>query len=183
MARRYGLDNIKLIENQAIFFDANILIYLFWPSGQYNQEKKYSKAFEILLRQKNKLYAHFLIISEIVNRTHRIEYEKYLQNNTKNLNRENFKYKDFRNSNVGEQALADIYLIIQDVILANFHVVEKSFSKKSIQSFLNIDKLDFVDKAIFKICKDNNYVLFTNDGDFKNSDIDILTSNKNIINT
>ncbi len=181
MANRYSLNEIESIQNRKVFFDANVLIYLFWPSGQYNCENNYSKAFSQLLDFKNnKLYVNFLIISEVINRIHRIEYEKYLYNS--NLNRQQFSYKKYRNNKEGKKTLSDIYLVVKDNILTTFSIVEKDFNKNDIESFLTLESLDFVDKAIQNICVNNNFVLCTNDRDFNNSKIDILSSNTAILN-
>ncbi len=179
MANRYLLNQIEEISNRKIFFDANVLIYLFWPSGQHNWERNYSKAFSILLRKKNKLYVDFLVISEIINRAHRIEYEKYLCNN--NLKRQKFSYKKFRDSKEGKDVLSDINLVVKDSILKRFYVATKTFNKEEIKNFLIVESLDFIDKAILKICIENDYVLFTNDKDYKNSNVDILSSNPAIV--
>lgn len=46
---------------------------------------------------------------------------------------------------------------------------------------LVLDELDFNDKAIVRICEENSLVLLTNDQDFKNSGLDILTGNPRIL--
>lgn len=180
MANRYLINQIDTLQNRKVFFDANVLIYLFWPSGQFNWERNYSSAFAILLQQNNELFVDFLVLSEIINRAHRIEYEKYLQNN--NFTRQQYPYKRFRDSMDGQNALSDIYLIVKDNILTTFSVVGKSFDKDEIQKFLVIEPLDFIDKAIQKTCIENNFILCTNDRDYRNSNIDILTSNPAILN-
>lgn len=96
MATRYSLNEITAIPDRKVFFDANVLIYLFWPSGYYRWEGYYSKAFALLLKQKNELCVDFLVISEIINRAHRIEYDKYLQ--TESLSKHNYSYKHYRDS-------------------------------------------------------------------------------------
>ncbi|SFD85961.1 STAS-like domain-containing protein [Thermophagus xiamenensis] len=79
-----------------------------------------------------------------------------------------------------------------------FEMIVKAFKekKKVILSFQNIEMLttaflntavgqlykDFVDKATVSICSENNLVLLTNDRDFKNSGLDILTGNPRILN-
>jgi len=174
MANRYSLNQVGKISNRKVFFDANVLIYIFWPSGKSTFERIYSKVFAQLLRKKNQLFVDFLVLSEIINRAHRIEYEKYIKRN--NLNKKYFYYKKYRDSEDGKSALSDIYLIVQCNILSIFSVTGKSFDKNDIKSFLIIEKLDFVDKAILNICLDNNYVLCTNDIDYENSNIDIITN-------
>ena len=175
MATKYPLTGIQKIEGRKVFFDANVLIYIFWSSGSYHWENCYSSAFGKLLKQNNELLVDFIVISEIVNRAHRLEYEKHLMAN--GILRNALTYKQYRNSAVGQTALADIYLIVETSILDNFKVVGKAFTKEEIQSFLKVEPLDFADKGIVMTCKENNCILFTNDVDYKVADIDILSSN------
>lgn len=179
MAAKYSLQSISDLEDRKIFFDANVLIYIFWPSGAYKWEQLYSSAFGRLLNQKNELMVDFIVISEIVNRAHRLEYDKYLA--ATNISRSEYSYKQYRNSDDGQEALSDIYLIVETNILSNFTIVGKSFTKADIQSFLTVELLDFADKGILMTCKENACVLLTNDVDFKAADIDILSLNPAIL--
>lgn len=173
MAINYKLQDVADLKDRAVFLDANILIYLFWPTGQHHFEKNYARVFKSLLKQKNKMLVDFLIISEVINRVIRIEHQKI------NPNQE---FKDFRNSQEGKEALNDIYLIIKYDVLNQFEVIGKAFDKQDIENKLIIDELDFVDKAIVELCQEHNLVLLTNDKDFKNADLDILTGNPKILN-
>ncbi|MFZ4465086.1 MAG: type II toxin-antitoxin system VapC family toxin [Bacteroidales bacterium] len=179
MAIRYSTQNIPELVNRKVFFDANILIYIFWPTGSYHWENTYSSTFRSLLRQNNELIVDFLVISEVVNRAHRSEYEKHLAIN--GVAKNNLSYKQFRDSVDGQDALSDIYLIIESNILNLFTIVGKSFSKTEIQSFLTVEPIDFTDKGILSICKENGCILLTNDKDFKTVDIEILSSNPAIL--
>ena len=173
MATNYKLQDYAHLSGKDVFVDANVLIYLFWPTGQHSFESNYARVFRNLLRQGNNLYVDFLVISEIVNRVLRIEYLKLNSNQ---------KFKDFRNSQDGKDVISDIYLIVQNDILSSFKIIGKSFNKSDIEGFLIVDQLDFVDKATVSICTENNLVLLTNDRDFKNSGLDILTGNPHILN-
>ncbi|MDP4266299.1 MAG: PIN domain-containing protein [Bacteroidota bacterium] len=175
MATKYSTRDVTVINGRKVFFDANVLIYIFWPTGNYNWEKYYSSTFGRLLRQENELFVDYMVISEIINRTHRSEFEKHLIANE--IPQGVLKYKQYRDSEDGKNALKDINLIINDVILDKFSIIGKSFTKTDIQSFLTTDTLDFADKVINLLCKENSFILLTNDADFKNADIDILTSN------
>ena len=174
MAAKYSLQDVAQLSGRDIFIDANVLIYLFWPTGQHSFEQNYASVFRSLLRQKNNLFVDFLVISEVINRILRIEHKKVdpTQNQT---------FKDFRNSQDGKDALNDICTIVKDRILSSFNVVGKKFDKQNIENFLSIDNLDFVDKAIVVLCKENALILLTNDRDFKNTDLDILTGNSRIL--
>jgi len=179
MAIKYSTQNVSALQSRKIFFDANVLIYIFWPSGSYQWEFDYSKAFRQLLRQNNELLVDFIVISEIVNRIHRLEFDKYLSKT--NISKNNLSYKHYRNSTDGQAALSDIYLMVETNILDTFTVIGKSFTKTEIQSFLTLDPLDFGDKGILLTCQENCCVLLTNDIDYKTSNIDILTANAAIL--
>ncbi|MCH7397872.1 PIN domain-containing protein [Belliella sp. DSM 107340] len=179
MAVIHRLQDFALLNDRDIFVDANVLIYLFWPTGQHHFERNYARVFGNLLRRGNSLYVDFLVISEIVNRAIRAEYEKYLLTNS--MTKSQLNFKDYRNSQDGQDSLNDIYIIVNSDILGNFKVVEKPFNKNNIKNLLVVDELDFIDKALVSICTEHNLVLLTNDRDFKNSGLDILTGNPNIL--
>ena len=60
----------------------------------------------------------------------------------------------------------------------DYEVIEKSYSKDDLMLMCKVDEFDFSDKAIIKICEDNNLILLTNDTDYKNSSIDIISCHK-----
>ena len=180
MATKYSTQNIPAVIDRKVFFDANILIYIFWPSGSQYWENIYSATYARLVRQGNEMLVDFIVISEIVNRAIRLEYDKFLIANT--LTRSTVSFKKYRNSADGHTALTDIYLMVETDILNSFTVVGKSFTKQEINSLLTFDTLDFGDKAILLTCQENECILITNDVDYKTSNIDILTSNQSILN-
>lgn len=173
MATKYKLHEISQLRNRRIFVDANVLIYLFWPTASHQWEQNYARAFRSLLRQGNMLYVDFSVISEIVNRVLRIEHEK---------KQPAVKLKKFRNSSDGQNTLSDIYLIVKTNILSHFNITGRVFNQQELEQMLIIDELDFVDKSTVTICRENNFVLLTNDRDFKNTDIDVLSGNPYILN-
>ncbi len=178
MDEKYKLWQADQLKGRNIFVDTNVLIYLFWPTGEHAFEQKYATTFNQLRKQGNNLYVDFLIISEIINRALRIEYGKFLLTNT--LTESQFKFKKFRDSEEGQSALEDIFTVVKD-ILQQLSVTGKVFSKAEIENSLFVDRLDFVDKAIASLCKDKEFVLFTNDKDFKDTGLEILTGNPHIL--
>lgn len=180
MKKRYSLEDIPTLKNRALFLDANVLLYIFWPTGSVFFENIYSKIFSKLLQQKNQMYIDFTVISEVINRVIRIEYEKHISEFA--LSKKEFVFKSFRDSSFGHSALNDIYQIIQKKVLSHFDIIEKGYSLDEISSFLNQDNLDFNDKAIEYLCMENKFIFITNDSDFKDSDMEILTSNNKLIN-
>lgn len=175
MAKRYNYSEIASMTNRPVFFDANILLYIFWPTGSLSWEKKYSSIFKKLLTQKNTMVVDFIVISEVVNRAIKTEYEKHLQE--KNISGKDLRFKQFRDSPDGQDALHDIYQVVTKNIVNRFNVTGKVFTESDIKKFLNVDSVDFSDKGIISLCKENGFVLLTNDKDFASADLEILISN------
>jgi predicted nucleic acid-binding protein len=173
MATRYKLTEVSLLRHKNIFVDANVLMYCFWGRSSSYWKQKYTKAINRLSRQESNLFIDFTVISEITNRRLRSEHQKLQPFSN---------YKNFRNSRDGKNASSDIFKIIKNDILPQVNLVGKIFDKQEIEKLLIVDDLDFVDKFIVEICKENSLILFTNDKDFRYADIDILTGNPNILN-
>ncbi|MGL5773060.1 MAG: hypothetical protein ACRCX1_09825, partial [Bacteroidales bacterium] len=82
MKLRYNNSTLDKIIGRPCFFDANILLFLFFTTTPYQDwQKYYSLMFMQLLHQKNPMYIDFLVLSEVINRELRIQYELYLWEN------------------------------------------------------------------------------------------------------
>lgn len=175
MAARYYSHDISSLTNRTFFFDANILLYLYYDY-QNNQSEVivYSKMFGSLLTSKSQLLIDTHVLSEFVNRTLRIEFDNF-----KTANQSNMNFKQYRNSVDGQSSTNRIFDLVK-VILNQFVVEENNLSNSEIQSLLVVDSLDFNDKIIEKHCLDKKYILVTHDKDFKNSPVDILTANRKL---
>jgi len=176
MKARYPLEAIEALPHHSVFFDANILIYIFWPTTTKNKiSESYSRILAKMLRKHFSLFTNTLVLSEVINRCLRLEYDKYIQNEAIDFMK--FKFKDFRSSPEGINVQTDIFNMVKEQILCNFNIVDKCFNNKNITELLTINELDFNDKLIISNCIENNYLLITNDKDFIHADIDIFTSN------
>lgn len=179
MASIYSTHDLSKLRERKIFFDANVLIYIFWPNLNPNLNhwsKYYTLTFRYLLENRNPIFIDFIIVSEVVNRVFKIKYDNYIKEN------KYLKFKEYSNNQDGRDTLSDVFAILKDDILTRIEIVGKGFSKADIDNLLVVDTMGFNDKAIASICKENNFVLLTNDRDFKGTDIDILTSNPAILN-
>jgi len=182
MAERYDINRVSEIHDRNIFVDANVLIYWNWASAGSEQKAiDYSTVYLALVKQKNKLFVDFLVISEVVNRIIKEQYKAKIETEKRTDSGFKLSYKQYRNSREGQTTLNDVYTVIKNQI-EDFNIIGKSFSEDDIKSFLTVDTLDFIDKGILSICQENNFVLLTNDKDYKNSDIDLLTCNKQVLN-
>lgn len=176
MATRYPLTATNTLTDRDVFFDANVLIYIYWPTADAYWQTKYSRAFAVLLRSDCRINIDYYTISEVINRIFKIEYTNYLVTNP------GVRFKDYRNSDEGKETLSDIYTIVHDDILRNFKVVENVILSEDIKSLLVVEGLDFNDKCLAFLCQQKGFILLTNDGDFKSCDIDLLTANVAILN-
>lgn len=171
MKMRYFASSIPSLKDRTFFFDANSLIYIFWPTSPDSQESiDYGSIFATLINNNAVLAINEIVISEIINRVLRIEFYK--------TEMPVDKFKEFRDSPEGKSVQADIYKIIKNRILNRFQIVSESYSKDELSSLLEISKLDFNDKIIELLCKKRSMILLTHDYDFSASDVDILSSNK-----
>jgi predicted nucleic acid-binding protein len=171
MATVYTLNKIYLLKERDIFVDANIFVY-----QHYNDHRtlpqwmaRYNTTYNTLLLQGYGLYTSFEVISELINRGMRLAQHI--------MGLDYLDFKDFRDSPQGDEALKDIHDIIRG-ILTEVTIVEQSYDNDRVERLLVIDRLDFVDRSIVAICQGKSYVLFTNDGDFKDSNIEVLTNNQ-----
>ncbi len=173
MAERYNIADISKISDRTVFFDANVIIFIFWSiysSG--NEPRHYSLIYKELLDNHNKMALNVTVLSEVTNRVLRIEWNSQ----TNRL----IDYKVFRNSEDGLQVQAGIFDIIKDTILPTFSIIDEQLSVSDIKKLLVVDSLDFNDKIITDVCKSQNMILLTHDADFKDVDIDILSANSRL---
>ncbi|WP_288605551.1 PIN domain-containing protein [uncultured Treponema sp.] len=170
MRMRYTASNIPSLKNRTVFFDANSLIYIFWPTTPDSEKADdYGSILAALIKNNVNLAVNEIVLSEIINRILRIEFGKT------GLNKDEFK--NFRDSESGKSVQNDIYMIIKNRILSRFKVINEILSKEEIDSMLITSKLDFNDKLIEQLCKKKNMLLLTHDFDFSSSDVDILSAN------
>jgi predicted nucleic acid-binding protein len=114
------------------------------------------------------------VISEVINVVMRKSWEDLMDRHPE-LGYHTFK--SFRDSVEGAAAQAEINRVIEEEIFPVIEVVERAYSKADMLKLLVVNRLDFVDRLLVLLCEEGDYALLTNDGDFIDSDIDILSNN------
>lgn len=150
IAKTYSDKEISLLIGRAIFFDANVLMYIFFDSARQTSHfnKSYTAIYSKLCRQKNDFKISFVVLSEIINSVLRTDFKE--QNKLANFN----TFKDYRKSEKGIESLRLIHEVLKNAIeKTKFNIIGENFSKENIYSFLEVNDLDFSDKAIYHICK------------------------------
>lgn len=162
-----------------VFLDANIWLYIFGPQGPEYQKRFwidiYSEVFRNVLDSNSQIYIDVLILSEFINRYARLIYHVDAAIGV--------EFKDFRKTE-------EFKIIAQDISADTMRLlkcctrIESGFGDLQIQSLL-IDyakgDTDFNDQVLAELCKNNGFILITNDSDFKVQGIPILTANRYIL--
>jgi predicted nucleic acid-binding protein len=172
MATAYSFNDVSLFREREFFVDANVFISRFYrergviPSIR---TRAYMKMYKRLVADGYRLRTSFDVISEYINRAMRMSHRDSVFYA--------LDYKIFRDSEDGHDALQRIHDTLRDDILNQVLIVERPYDNASVEKLLVIDRLDFVDRSIVAICGDRSYILFTDDGDFLDSSIEVLTNN------
>jgi predicted nucleic acid-binding protein len=176
MITRLRLNQIETLSNVRIFLDANIWLYIFCPLGNHKPQtiNKYSAAFKKLLLLNNQLLTDVVVLSEVVNRWISFGFEQYKQH----PGHENLKRKQYRNSQDYIELTENIFKILSEQ-LKRFEVANCLYSSGDLSSLLcNMGTTtDFNDEHILSTCRTHNSYLLTDDGDFVNCDIQVISGN------
>lgn len=181
----YNKKDIPLIRHRPVVFDTNILIYLFGhilPQNNTLQEV-YSSLYKELIINKMKLIITDICILEFVNHIIKKDFRYYCLNNGIAIEQSNEKifFKQFKNTEEGKESINYIESTIKNKILKYFNLENINIKVENItNSFLYLSKCDFNDLLIASLCKEKNYILCTNDHDFFDLGVDILTENKKL---
>lgn len=174
MKKVYRCKDIPNLKGRNIFFDANILLYLYFATpSMKNWPTKYSAVFSKLVANGNRFIVDYNVLSEVINRELRLSYEPFRAVN------QNLKYKHWRDSADGKNAEIRTYSLIKS-LFQHFSIDGKVYEFEDVNSMLSPSNLDFMDKAIINLCQAKGYVLLTNDKDFFGADLEILSENRNL---
>lgn len=172
MKQVYRAKDISQLTGRDIFFDANVVMYIYFSSSSMKKwPATYSAIFRQLLVNKNRLIVDYNVLSEVVNRELRMNHSNFEAANGPT------KYKLWRNSKDGQNAETRTYAIIKSLLSSTFQLDGKVYNMSDINQMLIPSNQDFIDKAIVNLCKEKNYILLTNDKDFSGADLEILSAN------
>ena len=181
MAEYIKTDELSKVKGKNIFFDANIWMYIFCEIGNTKEflTRKYSSSLRYFHKNNTSIFIDYAVISEFVNRYLRIAYSNYVKSN--NLDKKDYDYKkDYRLTDDFKEAWKNVCNIVNKRILTIASPVNFEYDKNTLTSLLNSDRfdLDFNDNHIMNLCRTKDMYLFTHDGDFKNSGINIISENR-----
>lgn len=176
-----NLESYSFNEGEKILLDTNIWLYLYPapknPSTANSTlfTKQYSEAFKNLITAKAQPVLDYFILSEYLNTYSRIEWNCWKRKYT--------QFKKFRNSD-DFISVANSSKYFAKRILDCCEINSLIYKKEDLNNALNdfsTSTLDFNDAILVEICKQKNLTLMTNDIDFKNCGIRILTTNSKLL--
>lgn len=164
--------------DEPILIDANVWLYLQPPAAQPAPfwAKAYSGAFSRLLRAKARPLVDGLILSEYLNRYIRIEYDAAWRPHYP-------QFKAFRQSADAAAILQDAVAEVEQILKAS-HACDTSFANIDLPTVLTAVQngtLDFNDGVLIENCRQHGWKLLTNDGDMTLGGIELVTTNKNLL--
>ena len=177
-----NIQNYSFSEQDRLFFDTNIWVFIYGPQSYSDsrRQKIYSGAFQSIITNGGKIYLDILVLTEFINRMTRFYYDLWCEENNMSLN-----FKDFRSMEEFKQITKEIE-IASNMILIDSIQIESGFAKMNVSSLLKCftqKQIDFNDLVIENICQENHLKLVTDDRDYLESNVQILTSNKKILNS
>ncbi|MFK7780390.1 MAG: PIN domain-containing protein [Candidatus Gracilibacteria bacterium] len=160
----------EITEDDRVFIDTNILIFLFSPdfvSSHDYQVDKYSTIYAILLEKNCKLYVNSHVISEFINKCLRIDFDRNIQNEARTKLFKN----DYRNTQRYRETLSIVLRELKKFLDLNVFQINDNFSNFQIFDEYNSNvESDFNDLVIARNVIDNRLKLLSDDRDFSNYD-------------
>ena len=166
------------------FFDANIWLYFYCPIGDHKKEiiSKYSGFLKKAINNDIAIYISSLVISEIVNRWLRLDFNILHDKDPKKMN----KYKwHYRGSSHYFKTVKEIKAVFNTQLLKISTPLDDRATEISLPDVLSgLDKTDFNDSYYHHLAKLDNLLIVTNDADFAELDtgVSILTANQKLLN-
>lgn len=168
------------IENSKVLFDSNIWIIINGFCGQSAGQRlsAYSNAYKQLLNRNNTIVVNDYVLGEFSNRCARFEYDL-----AKQASSSIGSFKNYRQS----AQFAPTMEVVRDTclnIIEDCEFVQVGRSEcdivRAIKDFC-IGKLDFSDLILTQYCVNENFYLMTDDRDFSESGLRLITANQKLI--
>ena len=152
--------------------DTNIWLLVYVPQKPGDSRVAvYSNALRNILAAQSRIYIDVLIASEFITQYARLKHQ---------LIAPKVKFKDFRKSQDFKPVAHDIAADFKRV-LKHCTRIEDSFESLAIDALINeyaVGESDFNDQILTTLCKSRDLKLVTDDADFKDCGIPVVTANK-----
>jgi len=171
-------------EGEPILLDANVWIYLMFPSAQPTPwyAKSYSSVLKQMLFARAQPVIEALVLSEYLNRYWRVEWKAWLRRNPVLAPQFNDD-KEFRLSPhfqpIGAAAVADAHQILKLCQMADTPMQLCNLAEMFAE--FGAGTLDFNDGILVETCRLRGWKMLTHDRDMKVGGLEILTTNPKLL--
>ena len=176
--KAYDLSSYSFSSDEQILVDTNVWLYLFpAPTDPSNRfATQYSTAFSSLVSAKAQPVLDPMVLSEYLNRYIRIEWQG-------NYKSRYPKFKDFRNSSDFLSVSSAAETFAKRILnFCQIHSIPANeLDLNQVLTEFSTGGVDFNDALLVDICKKRNLKLMTNDGDFQDGGIEVLTTNPRLL--
>ena len=167
--------------DEKYLFDANIWIYMCCPIANSRRETTltYDGFLKKVLNCNATIYATSLVLSEVINRWLRIDF-----NLSRNFGMRYNNFKDYRSSSRYNHTIQGLISAVSNRVLKMSSLMGDCAEYIDISTILdNMKYVDFNDSYYHCLAKRENLVIVTHDGDFGKLDsgISILTANNRLL--
>lgn len=176
--RALNLSSYSFSTSEALLFDANIWLYLFPAPSKLPPKyaQQYSSALKRMLQAGSPLVLDALVLSEYLNSYCRIEWKAlHLKAHP--------HFKSFRQSSAFCSVSQNAAVFARKILgLCSRH--DHPFAGCNVVQVLNdfeTGAQDLNDGLLVETCRHHGWKLVTNDGDFTNGGIEVLTTNPKLI--
>ena len=171
-------DRFTTGEGDKLFFDANVWIYIEFPGWPGDPKTgAYSYVLKKALDSNLNIYTDSIVLSEFVNRIARLRYK------FKKPEGEPENFKQFRKT-------PDFVPIAEEIADAVRRIIEhcqridtplRSVDIYALIADFESYQRDFNDLVIAETCRHYGFMLVTDDDDFKDVELDIITANEKLL--
>lgn len=176
--KAHDLASYTFSSAETLLLDANVWLYLFpAPSDKSLQfARKYTEAFKQILAAKAPLVLDVLVLSEYANRYCRIEWEARYKATYPS-------FKKFRQSSdfasIGQAAAFFVREILR--LCSRHDHLFRSADISQVLADFESGTADLNDGLLADACRQRTWKVVTDDGDFTNGGIEVLTNNPRLI--
>lgn len=156
-----------------IFIDANVLIFILYPTNRPYKYSQYINIISTLQQQQCQMFINSLVVSEFINVILRLDFNILRQQNSQAYR--NFK-RDYRNTqNYIDTLRFAITELDKFCKMYNVAHTNDDFDKVNITSlYANGYEFDFNDLIIAESVRSNGFKLLTDDRDFQNLNVALI---------
>jgi len=172
----------RFSEKDRLFLDANIWLLIYGPTPRSDKDKFfkniYSNSFKNMLLKNSKIFLDELVLSEFINAFRQLEFKRIKPEFEWHLG-----FKTFRKDQ-------EFIKIAKEISLQSRKVINLCQRCDSFFSYMDLGPIleeyekghsDFNDWMYIELCKKNDFLFVTNDRDFKDSGIQMLTANSSLL--